>query len=74
MINFDNIWVDFECPKCKYRDDVQLIDVKTEKTIFCHNCKVNIQLSDSEASVHTGIESMSNALKELEKTLKNFGK
>ena len=74
MLNFNNIWVDFECPKCGYQDKIQLIDAKTEKMIFCHNCKSNIKLSDSEASVHTGIDSMSNALKELERTLKNFGK
>ena len=45
------------------------VDVKTEKTIFCHNCKVNIKLSDNEASVKTGIDNMSNALKKLENTL-----
>ena len=32
MINFNKIWIEFECPKCGYSDEVQLIDVKTEKT------------------------------------------
>jgi len=74
MIDFDNLWVEMECPKCGYQDEIQLIDAKTEKTIYCHNCKIQIRLSDSEASVHTGIDNMSDALKELENTLKNFGK
>jgi len=62
MIDFNYIWVDIECPKCGYGDEVQLIDAKTEKTIFCHNCKINIKLSDAEASVHTGIDSMKNSM------------
>lgn len=74
MINFDYLWVDIECPRCGYLDFIQLIDAKTEKIIFCHNCKIIIELSDNEASVHTGIESMNNALKEFEKTIKRIGK
>jgi len=74
MIDFNSIWIDLECPNCGYQDDIQLIDVKTEKTIYCHNCKVKINIADNDASVHTGIDSMNNALNELEKTLKNFGK
>jgi len=74
MIDFKEIWIDFECPNCGFQIEVQLIDVKTEKTVFCHNCKANILLSDNEASTHTGIENMNKALYELEKTIKNFGK
>jgi len=74
MIDFNYIWIDIECPKCKYQDEVQLIDAKSEKSIFCNNCKSIIHLQDSEASVHTGIESINNALKELDALFKNFGK
>lgn len=74
MIDFNKIWVDFECPKCNYSDEIQLIDAKTEKTIFCHNCKVCITLKDENASVHSSIDSMNSALSDLEKMLKNFGK
>jgi hypothetical protein len=74
MINFNTTWINFECPRCRYSDEVQLIDVKTEKSIYCHNCKAIIKLFDNNASVHTGIDNMNHALKELEKTLKNFGK
>lgn len=74
MINFNKIWVDLKCPKCGYLDGVQLIDVKTEKTIFCNNCKVCILLKDSDASVHSGINKMNNSLKKIENIFKNFGK
>lgn len=74
MIDFNKIWVDFSCPKCNYTDKVQLIDVKYEKIFFCNNCKIKIQLTDDQASVHSGIDRMSKSLNDLEKTLKNFGK
>jgi len=74
MIDFNYIWVDIECPKCNYQDEVQLIDAKSEKSIFCNNCKSIIQLQDSEASVHTSVESINNALKDLDDLFKNFGK
>ena len=74
MIDFNKIWVDFNCPKCNYADKVQLVDVKSEKTIFCNNCKIKIQLTDGQASVHSGIDRMSKSLNDLQNTLKNFGK
>lgn len=74
MIDINQIWVDIECPKCGYQDVIQMVDAKSEKSIFCHNCKITIELTDGEASVHNGIESVNNAFKELEKTFKKFGK
>jgi transcription elongation factor Elf1 len=74
MIDLNQTWIEIDCPKCGYAAEVQLVDVKTEKTIFCHNCKVSIKLSDNEASVNSGIESMNNAMNGLEKLFKNFGK
>jgi uncharacterized Zn finger protein len=74
MIDFNFIWIDIECPKCDYKDEVQLIDVKAEKTIFCNNCKSFIQLIDKEASVHSGVENINRALKDLNDILKKFGK
>ncbi len=74
MINLNHFWIDMQCPKCGYQDAIQLIDAKSEKTIFCHNCKVSIKLTDNEASVHSSIDKINYAFKSLEKTLKNFGK
>ena len=74
MIDLNQTWVDIECPKCGYADIVQLVDIKTEKEIFCNNCKVSIKLTDSEASVHSGIDSINNTMNGLEKILKRFDK
>ncbi len=74
MIDFNKIWVDFNCPNCNYADKVQLVDVKNETAIFCNNCKIQIQLTDDQASVNSGIDKMNKSLSDLEKTFKNFGK
>jgi len=72
MIDLNQTWIDFECPKCGYSDMIQLVDVRSEKIVFCHNCKISIELSDSEASVHQGIESIHRSLKQLENLINNF--
>lgn len=74
MIDFNKIWIDFECPKCAYLDEIQLIDVKAEKEIFCNNCKSKIYLTDYDGSVHNGIENINDALKKLVDTFKKLGK
>ena len=74
MFDLNSHWIDFDCPNCSYQNDAQLVDVKTEKVVFCQNCKIDIQLRDSEASTHVGIDNINGALQKLENTLKNFGK
>ena len=74
MLDLNSMWVDLDCPKCNYQDVIQLIDVKSEKLIFCSNCKISIQLKDSEASVHCTTDSINKAFKNLEDLFKNFGK
>lgn len=74
MIDLNYTWIDIECPNCKYIDEIQLIDAKIEKLLFCNNCKIKIQLQDQEGSVYSGIETINNAFKDLEKLFKNFGK
>ncbi len=67
-------WVDFECPKCNYPDEIQLVDIKTEKTVFCHNCKIMIQLKDGEASMYSAISSMSNGINKINDIFKKMSK
>jgi transcription elongation factor Elf1 len=74
MFNLNYLWIDFNCPKCSYNDTVQFIDAKTERTVYCHNCKTSIKLNDSDASVHHGIQKINNSVKQLENLLKKFGK
>jgi Zn ribbon nucleic-acid-binding protein len=73
-LEIEKTWVEIECPNCNYQDTIQLLDAKTERRVFCHNCKCSIQLQDSNASVHSGIESIEDAMKDLNNTFKNFGK
>lgn len=74
MIDFNFIWIDVNCPKCKYGIQIQLIDVKNEAVIYCHNCKSAIHLKDNEASSYKGINDINSAFDKLNKTLKNLGK
>lgn len=74
MFDLSKEWITFKCPKCKYQDDIQLIDIKTEKVIYCPNCKISIQLKDHDASVHGSIDSMNAMMKNLQNLFKNFGK
>lgn len=74
MIDFNNLWIGIECPNCKYSDEVQLIDVKSEREFYCHNCKRRIQLNDYDGSVHNGIENLNYAMKNLLNVFKQFGK
>ncbi len=70
MIDLNLVWIDIECPQCKYINEIQFIDAKSEKTVFCHNCKTIIQLKDKNASVHNGVEAINSALINLEKKFK----
>ena len=74
MFDLNYIWIGVECSNCKYENDVQLIDAKSEKVILCNNCKSLIQLQDNEASVHSGIEGINAALKEFENVFDKLGK
>ncbi len=74
MINLDTAWIDFNCPNCSYICEVQLIDAKTEKLVYCHNCKTQLQLRDKDSSVHAGIDEVHEALREFEKSIKKLTK
>ena len=70
MTNLNYIWIDLECPNCHYADQIQLIDVKTERTIYCNNCKSSIKIVDQDASVHNSIDEINNILDDLENLFK----
>lgn len=72
MFNIDEIWVDIECPKCNYSFEIQMIDARLEKVVYCPNCKCSIHLKDSDASVHTSTREINDVFKELDKTIKNL--
>lgn len=74
MLDLNHFNIEFECPKCKYLINIQLIEVKIENIVFCHNCKTSIRLKDNHASSHKGIKDVNNAMNELKKTIKKLGK
>jgi len=72
MSDLSAAWVSFNCPNCDYEVDVQLIDVKMERTVYCHNCKLSMQLFDKDASTHVGIEEINASLNQLQQLFKSF--
>lgn len=72
MFDLSSAWTSFNCPKCEYEIDIQLFDVKMARTVYCHNCKISIQLLDNDASTHAGIEQIDANLNELENLFKRF--
>lgn len=74
MFDLNNTWIEFNCPRCTYLNSVQLVDVKSERSVFCPNCKSIIELKDDSGSVHSSVQSINNAFNDLARTLKNFGK
>lgn len=73
-MDLDASWINFNCLKCQYSIEVQLIEVQLQSIIFCHNCKTSIQLLDENASTYSGTKQINDTIKSLEKVLKNFGK
>ena len=69
-MDFKQIWIEVECPKCKYLNDVRLLEVKLETIICCSNCKAVIKLKDNEASFHKGINEINNLLTDLDSLFK----
>jgi uncharacterized protein (DUF2225 family) len=74
MNNFsiDYLEVDIECPKCKYEFQVLLREVKLESIVICHNCKIEIQLKDENASAYSVQSQVSNLVDEMNKMFKKF--
>ena len=58
MVNLDSAWLDVNCPNCSYLCEVELIDIRTEVTHFCHNCKIEIKLHDENAYMNAGRKRM----------------
>lgn len=65
MFSIDGVFIDLGCPRCGYVQDVQLIDLRIQRLIFCPACKSRIQLVDADASVHAGAEQIERSMKDL---------
>jgi transcription elongation factor Elf1 len=72
MIDLDNNWIGFNCPVCGYADSVKFREVRLESTIWCHNCKKTIKLTDGNASVDATVKQVDRAMEELQKMFKKL--
>jgi len=70
MFDLSKSWIEAPCPICKMELDLQLVDVATNRTIICHNCKTSITLEDENA----GATQVNDTMKQLEQQLKNLFK
>jgi hypothetical protein len=62
---FDDAWIDLQCPRCGYVGEVQLLDVRLQRRVFCCCCKVAIHLVDDRASTDVGLRQAEAALRNL---------
>ena len=73
MIDISKQTVKVECPKCKRSISVTLKKISNEDIIKCI-CGQKIQLKDRNGTNKKAIKEMNKSFKDLEKTLKSFGK
>ena len=74
MIDISKQKIQSNCPSCNHKFSVTLKQVANEEIIKCNSCKNDIQLKDSNGSSKKSIRDVNKSFKDLEKTLKNFGK
>lgn len=68
----DNLLLDIPCPRCTYQFNIAYIDIRLQTTVICHNCKVNIQLIDNDASVHLANKATEKVFSDLTNLIKKF--
>ena len=69
---FAGVFITFNCPRCGYAMDVELVSVHLEAMVFCPCCKATVQLLDSEASMHGARVEMNSAIKDFRNQLKKL--
>ena len=62
MNRFERLFVNLDCPNCRYGMDVELMSIQLQDRIFCPCCKIGIQLNDSDASVDRAQEDIAAAI------------
>lgn len=73
MIDISKESVKLDCPECKRSMSVTIKQVADEALIKC-NCGQEIQLKDSNGTNKKAIRDINKSFKDLENTLKKFGK
>jgi transcription initiation factor IIE alpha subunit len=73
-IGLDSSWISAQCPRCHYEVEFTFLQARLQETVICPCCKVNIHLTDIEASAEGSKREVDVAMRELEKTLKGLSK
>ena len=73
MIDISKQEINLNCESCGRKITVSLKQVANQETITCF-CGTKIKLQDSKGSSKKAIRDVNKAFKDLEKTLKSFGK
>ncbi|WP_407692702.1 MJ0042-type zinc finger domain-containing protein [Reichenbachiella carrageenanivorans] len=74
MIDIGKQKIDMKCPNCRRSIKISLDQVSRQQIVRCNSCSQDIQLQDSRGSAKKGVREMNKAFKDLERTLKSFGK
>ena len=74
MLNISEQKIDFNCPGCGAKNTITLKQAQNQETIKCVGCKKKIALTDKDGSVNKSVYDINKAAKDLENTIKKFGK
>ena len=74
MFDLSKQEVNINCPGCGARNKITMQQAKDQVSIECIGCKKKINLVDKDGSVNKSINDVNKSFKDLENTLKNFGK
>ncbi|MDD4333415.1 MAG: hypothetical protein PHT51_04870 [Patescibacteria group bacterium] len=74
MFDISQQKIDFDCPDCGAKNTITLEQAQNQETIVCVGCKKEIKLTDKDGSVNKSVSDINKAAKELENTIKKFGK
>jgi hypothetical protein len=71
-ISYNSVTV--ECPNCQFQIDILIKQVIAEETIICPGCLKDIKLVDEGASFLHANREIINALDDLAKSFRKFGR
>jgi transcription initiation factor IIE alpha subunit len=67
MLDFDNLTIQFNCPKCGFPNEALTREFAVGATIMCRGCKEYVQLVDLDGSVKKAGQDFDRSMGELEK-------
>jgi hypothetical protein len=65
MLNLDHVDIEAPCPRCGYRLEIQMVDVRTQAWRWCPCCRAQIRLTEPDGSVSGSTDQIRRALREL---------